>query len=243
MTWVAVAVVAAGALGAGASIYSGNKQAGAANNAANNQMGMFQQTQQNLQPWMNQGQTSLEQLGRMTGPHGQFMQPFGMQQFQQSPSYQFNLQQGQQAIDKAANARGNYYAPQTLQDISKFTQGVAGNDFNNAYNQYMGTQQQEFNMLNSLSSGGQNAAAGIGGFGSNAVQSAGQFQTSGAAAQGAGVMGASNAIAGGGLGLAGYGAYLNQLQSPQYMQGLYSGGNNSYGTYDPAASGSPNYYM
>jgi len=280
MTWVAVAIIGAGALGAGASYAGSEKQSKAANNAAGSQMQMFGQTQQNLYPWMTGGNAALSQLearlgiqapstpdwqayltanpdvaansvygtnpqghyskfgqreGRalpMTHPagpgspgFGDLTKPFTLADFQQSPGYQFNLQQGQMAIDKASNARGNLYAPQTLQDISKYSQGLASNEFNNAYNQYTGQQQQQFNMLNSLSSGGQNAAAGIGGFGSNAVSAAGQYQTSGAAAQAGGYMGMANAASGAGLGLAGYNQYLQGMQQPTYADA----GGGSYG--------------
>jgi hypothetical protein len=162
------------------------------------------------------------------------MQPFGAQQFQQSPGYQWQLQQGQMALDKGANARGNLYAPQTLQDLSKYSQGVASQDFNNAYNQYMGTQQQQYNMLSGLSQQGGQAAMGSGQIGANAVNNAGNLQTSGAAAQAGGIMGAANSIGGAGLGLAGYGAYLNQLQQPNYFN--TSQGNSWYqGQQDPNA--------
>src|SRR6266852_1438210 len=81
------------------------------------------------------------------GGFGSLTQPFGMAQFQQSPGYQFNLSQGQMAIDKAAASRGNFYAPQTLQDVSKFSQGLASNEFQQGLQNYMGQNQQTYNML------------------------------------------------------------------------------------------------
>lgn len=242
MTWVAVAIGGSALVGAGASLYGANKQAGAGGNAANQQMAMFGQTQKNEYPWLHRGTQASDQLyADMQNGLGQ---PFTLDKFQQSPSYQWQLQQGQQAIDKGANARGNYYAPQTLQDLSKYSQGLAGTDFNNAFNQYEQGQLQQFNMLNAVSGAGQNAAAGLGGLGQNAVTNAGNFQTSGAAAGAGGIMGAANSLTGGGLGLAGYQQYLSGLQQQQYNTNTqpYNWSNNPYGSaaaYDNAGTSVP----
>ena len=93
MTWTAVAIVGAGALGAGASIYGANKQSKAANQASSNQLAQFQQTRSDLMPWQQEGQQALSQLSAGTKPGGQFAQPFTLQQFQQSPGYQFQVNQ------------------------------------------------------------------------------------------------------------------------------------------------------
>jgi hypothetical protein len=144
------------------------------------------------------------------------LKQFGLEDFKESPSYQWQLQQGQQAIDKSANARGNYYAPQTLQDLGKFQQGLAGTDFNNAYQQFTQNQNQQYNMLQGLSGMGQNAAAGLGGLGANAATNSGNFGMQGANAQAQGYMGAANSLAGGAMGLAGYNQYMQGMQSPMY---------------------------
>jgi hypothetical protein len=242
MTWVAVAIGGSALLGAGASIYGANKQSKAANAAAQQQMAMFQQTQGQLNPWVNFGAQGRNQLRGLMGlpsddgsvaynPDAALARRFGLSDFQQSPSYQWQLQQGQQAIDKGANARGNLYAPQTLQDLGKYQQGLASTDFNNAYNQYTNWQNQQYNQLMGVSGTGQNAAAGIGGFGANAASQAGQYQTAGAAAQAGGIMGATNALSGAGLGIAGYQQYLQGMQQPQY------GSTPSYGMGNGAGQG------
>jgi len=131
-----------------------------------------------------------------TAQHGMLAQPFGLDQFQASPAYQFNLEQGQKAIDKAAAKRGNFYAPATLQDISKFSQGLASNEFQNAYSNYNTNMGNIWNRLYSLSSGGQNAAANLGGFGTTVGSQVSNNIIGAGNAQAAGQVGAANAYTG-----------------------------------------------
>lgn len=157
--------------------------------------------------------------------YGSLLKPFGMDDFEESPSYQWQLQQGKAALDKGANARGNYYAPQTLQDLGKFQQGLASTEFGNAYNRYTQNQNQQYNMLSGLSGSGQNAAAGIGGFGANAAANAGNFGMQGANAAAQGTMGVANALSGGAMGLAGYNQYLQGMNAPSYGDGFHTAPN------------------
>lgn len=227
MTWVATVISVAGAIGGGiigadSSRRAGNTAADAQRDSARMQLGMFNQTQQNLQPYMQQGQTSLADIGSQFGTAGApGNAPFDMSKFQASPAYQFNLQQGQQAIDKAASARGNYYAPQTLQDISKFSQGMASNEFQNAFSNYNTNQNNVFSRLNQLAAGGQNAAAGLGGLSAGVGQSVGGNMANAGAYGAAGIMG-QNASLQSILGQ-GTNAALQAYMLQQQQQGLYGG--------------------
>ena len=223
MTWAAVAIgggaLLGGILGGRSSKKAASQQANAATQASQLQNQQFQQTRSDLAPWMQQGQASLSQLGQLTAPGGQLMQPFGMEQFQQSPAYQFNLEQGTDAINKATRARRTNYAPATLQDIGKYSQGMASNEFLNAYNMYNQDQSNQYNRLFGLSQSGQNAAAQTGAFGAHSAQAQGGYLTDAGNAQAAGTVGQANAWTGA-LGNA-YNAYLmNQIlgrsQQPSY---------------------------
>lgn len=191
------AILAGSLLGADAAGDAAGIQAGAANNATAFQREMFDRTERNLAPWLSQGRVSLDQLAAMTGPNGQLLRPFGMQDFQESPAYQFNLEQGQKAIEKAAAKRGMYYAPATLKDISRFSQGLASNEFNTAYGQYNQNMKNIWDRLYALSSGGQNAAAQIGAFGTTTGGQVGGNMVDAGNAAAAGRIGAANAISGG----------------------------------------------
>ena len=154
-------------------------------------------------------------------PDGMFTHQFGLQDFQESPAYQFNLQQGQQALDKSANARGNLYAPQTLQDLSKFSQGQASNEWSNAYNQYNNNIGNIWNRLYGISSAGQSAANQTGSFGQAAAQNSGNATMAAGNAQASGTMGVNTAIQGG-LNNYMFQQYLQDQQRPAYEGGNYN---------------------
>ena len=217
---IGIGLAVAGGLGAAASLYGASRQSHAASDAAGLQAAMFNQTRGDLQPWMKAGSQSLQQLMQQFGGAGSpGNAPFTLQNFQASPAYQFNLQQGQDAINKAANARGNYYAPQTLQDIGRFSQGLASNEFQNAFANYNSQQGNLFNRLFSESGMGQSAANQTGAFGANAANQMGQYGTQAANANAAGAIGATNAISGA------YGQYLNNQIIQQILnRPTYGGG-------------------
>lgn len=168
----------------------------------NQQVPNVQAYQQALAAYQQQ-----QQAATNNPAYGSLLQPFTQAQFQQSPDYQFNLSQGQLAIDKAAAARGNYYAPQTLQDTAQFSQGLASQEFNNAYNQYNTNQQNIYNRLYNQAGVGQSAANQTGAFGANSVNQQAGLVTGGAAATAGGIQGAGMSLS--------QLAYLPQILSQQ----------------------------
>lgn len=217
-----------GVLGADSSRSAANTAADASKNAAATQLQMFNTTQSNLQPYMQAGTIPLQQLGQQFGTaQSPGNQPFGMQQFQQSPAYQFNLEQGMNAINKGAAARGNYYAPQTLQDMGKFAQGTASNEFQNAFSNYNTTQNNLFSRLQGLTNQGENAAAGLGGISANVGASVGGAQQNAGAYQAAGILGQNTSL----QNMIGTGsnAALQAYMLQQQQQGLYGGYGSQYG--------------
>lgn len=94
----------------------------------------------NLAPFRSHGIYAADKLAQALGFYGQAPD---YSQFYNSPGYQFQLQQGEQAINRAASTSGSYLTGQQLKELSKFNQGLAGTTFQN----YMG------NLYNSLSGG------------------------------------------------------------------------------------------
>lgn len=205
MSWVAAAIGGSAVLGGFMSNRASQQQRDAAGRASEAQMQMFNQTRQDLMPWQQAGTMALGDLQRRMGlsgdpnspGYGQLTHQFGLQDFQESPAYQFNLQQGKMALDKASAARGKFYAPSTLQDIAKFSQGMASNEYQNAFSNYQTNMGNIWNRLNSISSGGQNAAAHLGGFGTTVGGEIGNNITGSGNAQAAGTVGMANAATGG----------------------------------------------
>lgn len=163
MSFVAVAVGGGALIGgiAGAVISSNatgnaaNTQATSAQNAENLQLQEFNQQQSNEAPYLAAGASSLPQLKSMASAAPSFTAA----DFQEDPGYQFDLQQGQQAIQRSAAASGGLQSGGTLKALAQYTQGQASNEYGNAYNRYMNNQSTQFNRLASLSGIGQTGNA------------------------------------------------------------------------------------
>jgi hypothetical protein len=82
-----------------------------------------------------------------------------------APNYDFMLQQGQMANQRAANVGGGALSGNTLQGLQNYTQNYAGNAYQNAFQNY---QTQRNNIYNNLSN-----MAGIGQTANTAAQAAG----------------------------------------------------------------------
>jgi hypothetical protein len=120
MAWVAAAVAGGGALLGGiissnAARSAANTQADAANRATDLQQQQYQQTRDSLQPFINTGYDAQTSLRSMLGigtndgssTFGSLMKPFDAQTFQQykDPGYDFQLQQGTQALQNSQPRR------------------------------------------------------------------------------------------------------------------------------------------
>lgn len=125
--------------------------------------------------------------------YGSLLQDFGRQDFQKDPGYRFRLDQGSQAIDRAAKARGMYMSPSTVKELLRYNQGFASNEYTNAYNRDMANRTSKFNMLSGVSGGGQTAANQVGNAGMNMAGTVGNLITGAANARGAAGIAGANA--------------------------------------------------
>jgi hypothetical protein len=188
---------------AGAATDAAQTQANAAKYAADLQNQNLQQTRQSLQPFINTGYDAqgylrnLLGLGSPTdsGTYGSLTKPFDAQTFQQykDPGYEFQLQQGQQALQNSQAAKDGVLSGAALKDLIGFNQGMANNAYQNAFSRYMTQNDATYNRLSNLLGIGENAAAGLGNTGAQVTSGIGNTLTSGAAAQAAGQVGAANA--------------------------------------------------
>ena len=166
----ALATVAVGA-------YAANKQAHAAKDAANasqnatdaslaEQKREFDINQQNQAPWLQTGKSALSMLAGMYGLNsdgsGQAANAPDYSAFYNSPDYQFALQQGQQAQDRDAAARGSLFSGQHTADTIQFGQGLASQQFGNYYNRLAGLAGVGQTAANQLGAYGQNYANAVG---------------------------------------------------------------------------------
>lgn len=143
----------ASALGAVTNLVGGSKLAGAEKRAAASEAQGYKIARSDLQPFRLAGENALGSYTDALGMNGQDGYQNALAAFQTSPGYQWQLDQGINAIDRSAAARGGLFSGNTLQSAQSFGQGLASQEWNN----YLGR-------LSGLSGRGQNAAAGQGGF-------------------------------------------------------------------------------
>lgn len=79
------------------------------------------------------------------GQPGGGVQRFSMSDFEADPGYQFRLEQGQRAIERSAAARGGLNSGRTMRALAGYGQGLASQEYGNAYNRFMQEQQMDFN--------------------------------------------------------------------------------------------------
>lgn len=182
-------------------------------------------------------------LGGNTGAagYGQYSRDFGMQDFQQDPGYQFRLGEGLKAMSRQAGARGGLISGQTMKGMEDYRQGLASQEYGNAFNRYQTNRQNQLAPLGSLMSSGQAAASGQVGSQGQYGANVGNLMMTGGANQ------ANAALMQGNIGAQQFntlGRGLNQAQSMygDRINNLFSGGGN-YNTqgiqqgYDPRGYG------
>lgn len=151
----AAAVGAAGAIGGAAMSASAAKKG--AKSAANTEREKLEQQREifdiqrgDQMPYMDAGKLGLQATADLSGANGLEAARAAQANFLESPGYQFQLEQGQRAIDRSAAARGMLRSGATMEASQRFGQGLAAQDFNSYYNR-----------LSDLAKSGQAAASGV----------------------------------------------------------------------------------
>jgi len=251
------ASILGGILGMGASNTASQQQqagankasglAGAAGQQAQNYLtSQLSNEQQNVSPYLQAGAQATNQLSNALAPGGSLTQQFGQfqaptaAQAEAMPGYQFQLQQGENALQNSAAAKGGLLSTGTAKALDQYSQGLASTDYGNLFNQALSGYQTNFNTFNTqqneayqrlagVSQLGANSAAGLNNVqqqGTNALanslmgtaQTQGQDIMGGANAQAAGTIGSNNALVGGLTGAAnafGSGLTLNSILGAQ----------------------------
>lgn len=215
-----------GAIGAGTSLLGGLFGSNAAQKAAEEQIAAEKQAEsflqdqektglQNYSPYLTAGGTATTTLGSLLGTPGQGLLTPWTQQFkaptaaeaEQTPGYQFQLQQGLNATQNSAAGRGGLLSGRTLADLNNYAQGTAAtnyqNTFNNAnteyqsaYNSFLNNQNSQYSRLMGLSGEGLTAAQGAGGLIQGVGGDIASLMGAQGAAKAAGTIGSANAWSG-----------------------------------------------
>lgn len=261
MPWAAAAAVTSAVIGANASQDAANTQAGASRDATQAQLNMFNQTQQNMQPYMQAGVSSLDRLmqGVQSGAYNQNTnfqqvspyQNYGMAQFNASPEAQLLAQTNQSTLNKAMNAASisGGMNSNNIMGLTGATQANTLGAYGNALQNYLAqTQQgnagiaqnnQALQMGNSALQTNYANLANLASQGQNAAAGLGGIATNVGQSVANNIIGAGNAQAAGTMGTAnaitgGLSSGYNNWLQQQYMGG--SGSNNVYQAADGLAN-------
>lgn len=219
-----------------------NRSSGLINDATQNSLGI-------QRPYLDAGAQGVTSLAAALQPGGSLAKTFSApdpNQVQNTPEYQFQLQQGTQALERSAAARGGLMTGGTLKGITQYGQGLASTAYQQAYNNAMNTFQTNHNNtlggLLALTGVGQNAAGQssnilMGGatsqanIGMQGMQIAGQALTGGSNAQAQGTINSGNAWSQGlgGVtnsitGAMGMNYMNNMMTQPGYSTAIGNGG-------------------
>lgn len=197
------AIVGSALIGAGASAYSAKKSAKAAQQASDaataEQQRQFDLIRADTAPYRQVGVDALNAIQRLYGraPVGASASPGSpatgrpdLSVFFESPDYQFNLAEGQKAIDRSLAARGRALSGAGVREGIRYASGLASQEFGNFYNRLASQAGLGQTAVGTSASAGMQTAANIG----NAAMNAGNVRAS---AYMAGAQGVNSAIQGG----------------------------------------------
>jgi hypothetical protein len=226
------------------SLFGANKQAGAAKDAANIsaaatreqtqlQRDMFNEQKANQAPYLAAGTNALAQLTQGTAPGGQFSRPFSMADYQADPGYGFRLGEGLKAMSHQAGARGGLISGQTMKGMEEYRQGLASQEYGNAFNRYQTNRANMLQPLQSLAGVGQSANNALAQGGQSYANQAGQYGMTNAANQGNAALAGANAY---GSAYSGIGNALGRMNfGNSSLSNLFGDGNpNKAGQYGGA---------
>lgn len=183
---------------------SAKSYASAAYTASKNSMLQYYDNQTRLEPWTNAGTAATFALEKLfTGNNGQADIAAMNSALEQTPGYQFSLDQGLKSTQNSAAARGLGVSGAALKGAANYSTGLADQTI----------QTNLINPLEYLSNLGENASAQVGTSGANAVNSSNSSLLSGATATSAGTSNTgssfSNAVSGIGSNLTTYSLLKN----------------------------------
>ena len=171
--------------GIGANLYSGYKSREAAEEAAEVQQQAAERAVVAQRPYAELGDQSAGMLQERLG-NNSLLGRFSPSDLVNEPGYQFELAEGNKAIDRAAGARGGRYSGATLKDLQRFGQGLAQQNYSQAYNRDALDKQRQYKMLSDTVRTGQGATG-----------AASNYGIQGANARSAGIVGGQNALTSG----------------------------------------------
>lgn len=168
MSVVAAAVIGSAVVGAASTYMSSKEQAKGvqkgisaeermADKNLEFQREMADQQRGDFAPWREVGERSLNAIEQGINS-GAF--EVGNINLDDDPGYRVRMQEGIDAIDASASSRGRLLSGAQNKALTQFGQEQGSKEYANAYARESNNKARKFNMLSSLSQGGQSSAAG-----------------------------------------------------------------------------------
>jgi hypothetical protein len=195
--------------GPAASLVSGVLSSNAAKDAANAQLSATKTAtdQQNAaldkvialnEPFRQGGIQGLNALTTAYGltpgtDSGWAMKDFTPSDMTTDPSYQWRLQQGQQALERSAAAKGGLLSGGFGKDLTNYAQGAASQEYGNEYQRYMQNRTAKVNQLSTLAGYGQTATGSDANSTQSTANNVSNLTTQGGNATASGIVGGANA--------------------------------------------------
>lgn len=170
---------------------SGALAAETAGTTASNQIqqNMYNTTAGMLSPYQAAGSGGLSSL---QAAMPSLTSTFNPQNLQNTPGYQFSLNQGEQAINNSAAARGVLNSGGTQASLNNYAQGAASTQYQTALQNYNTQNQQTYGMLSGLANYGQTANQQMATLGTSTANNMSSNTMGGANASSAALMASAN---------------------------------------------------
>lgn len=191
--------------------------ASSADRAAELQREMFERQVALQEPFRQAGISALNRLVPLATEY----KPFGMQQFQQDPGYAFRLSEGMKALNQQAAARGGLMSGNALRAAQQYGQGLASQEYENAFRRYQLEREAQLNPLQSLANVSQTGVGNLGTLGQQYASNVGNIGMGAGEAQGNALLAAAQARGSAykGIGQT-LGGVFGQPETQNYLGGL-----------------------
>lgn len=200
-----------GAIQSDAAGRASNAQVDAANRNTAATDRQFQQTREDNAPFQKAGVNALKMQSDGLTPGGDFNRDFTMADYTKDPGFDFRFNNGRDAVEGSAAARGQLLSGGTLKALTQYGQDMGSQEFSNAYQRWNADRDRRFNRLATVAGQGQTATANTANFGAQAIESMNQSRANSADASAAGTVGQANAWSSGINGAANSYMSLNML--------------------------------
>lgn len=117
-----------------ANVFSGIQGTDAYKDMQRQQLAANRQALSSVSPFAATGTAANQQLSNLLGLNPNVQKDDILAQLRSTPGYEFQLQQGQRALDRAQSARGNFFSGEALRASQKYGQGLADQIYNDAVN-------------------------------------------------------------------------------------------------------------